>query len=434
MPVRLNVNADNFEAEFTQFLELDRNPAVNLSANVQNILNDIRNRGDEALLEYTAKWDKLDCKDASELKLSPKKIDAIAQSVPQKERDALMLAYKRITNFHQMQLPQNYETTDDTGVRLGWRWLPVDAVGLYVPGGLAAYPSSVLMNAIPAKVAGVERIVVVTPPGQLNPLVVAALKLCGITEVYTIGGAQAIAALAYGTNTITPVDMITGPGNAYVAEAKRQVFGTVGIDMVAGPSEILAIADDSANAEWLAADLLSQAEHDSVAQSILITDSQKLADDVEVWIKKHLEGLTKADIAQQSWNDYGAIIVVDNLSQACALSNRIAPEHLELMVKDSDVLLDQCKHAGSIFMGYYTPEAFGDYLAGPNHVLPTTRSARFSSGLGVLNFMKRSTFIKATEQSANQLFGAVGILADGENLEAHALSARLRIGKEGIDE
>lgn len=434
MPVRLNINDDNFEAEFVQFLKLDRNPAVNLSANVQNILNDIRTRGDEALLEYTAKWDKLDCKDASELRLSPEKIDAIAQSIPQKEREALELAYQRITAFHQMQLPQNYETTDAEGVRLGWRWLPVDAVGLYVPGGLAAYPSSVLMNAIPAKVAGVERIVVVTPPGQLNPLVVAALKLCGITEVYTIGGAQAIAALAYGTETIQPVDMITGPGNAYVAEAKRQVFGTVGIDMVAGPSEILAIADDSANAEWLAADLLSQAEHDTVAQSILITDSQKLADDVEVWIKKHLQILTKANIAQQSWDDYGAIIMVDNLAQACVLSNRIAPEHLELMVKDSDALLDKCKHAGSVFMGYYTPEAFGDYLAGPNHVLPTTRSARFSSGLGVLNFMKRSTFIKATEQSANELFEAVGILADGENLGAHALSARLRISKEGIDE
>lgn len=434
MPVKLNINDSDFNTVFAQFLKLDRNPVVNLSDNVKAILDDIKNRGDKALLEYTAKWDNLDCQDAKELRLSSKKIDEIAQTIPQRERDALQLAYERITDFHQMQLPNNYETTDHTGVRLGWRWLPVDAVGLYVPGGLAAYPSSVLMNAIPAKVAGVERIVVVTPPGQLNPLVVAALKLCDITEIYTIGGAQAIGALAYGTQKIKAVDMITGPGNAYVAEAKRQVFGTVGIDMVAGPSEILAIADDSANPKWLAADLLSQAEHDTVAQSILITDSQSLADEVEVWISKHLETLPKADIARESWSNYGAIIVVDNLEQACILSNRIAPEHLELMLKDSDTLLEQCKHAGSVFMGYHTPEAFGDYLAGPNHVLPTTRSARFSSGLGVLNFMKRTTFIKANQQSANELFADVGILADGENLGAHALSARLRINKEGIDE
>ncbi|MFV0430549.1 MAG: histidinol dehydrogenase [Alphaproteobacteria bacterium] len=429
MVLKLNINDTNFPCDFEAFLNISRSPVQDISSQVQSVLSDIRKRGDEALLEYTKKWDNLVCQNAKDLRLTMKQVDDIACSIPAHEMVALKLAHERISAYHKQQLPQNYETTDNVGVKLGWRWTAVDAVGLYVPGGSAAYPSSVLMNAIPAQVAGVERIVVVTPPGQLNPLVVAALKLCGIKEIYTIGGAQAIAALTYGTQTIKSVDMITGPGNAFVAEAKRQVFGIVGIDMVAGPSEILVIADENANPEWLAADLLSQAEHDVVAQSILITSSQEVADKTEGWVQKHLQNLERADIARKSWQDFGAIIIVDNLEQACELSNKIAPEHLEVMTKNPEALLGKCKHAGSIFLGAFTPEALGDYLAGPNHVLPTTRSARFSSGLGVLNFMKRTSYIQGSQASANQLHEAVGILADGEKLGAHALSARLRMNQ-----
>lgn len=431
MTFKLNSLSPQFSEELKKFMQISRMPQMDITANVAQIIADIKKRGDEALLEYTAKWDHLEVNNVNQLKLSPQKLDEIASQASDEELKALKLAYERIKKFHEAQKPNDYETTDEAGVTLGWRWNAVDAVALYVPGGTAAYPSSVLMNAIPAQVAGVERIMVITPPAQLNPLVAAALKLCDITEVYTIGGAQAVAAAAYGTESIKAVDMITGPGNAFVAEAKRQVFGDVGIDMVAGPSEILIIADETANPSWLAADLLSQAEHDELAQSILISTSDDIIAQTQIEIQNHLKNLSRNAITQKSWEDFGAVIKVQNLDEACDISNKIAPEHLELMVKNPKDLLAQCKHAGSVFMGHYTPEALGDYLAGPNHVLPTSRSARFSSGLGVLNFMKRTTYIEASQQSANELNEAVGLLADGEGLPAHALSARLRLSNKG---
>ncbi len=429
MTFYLNSSSSSFASDLEKFMQINRMPQMDIVSKVAEVIADIRRHKDEALLKYTAQWDNLKADNVSDLKISPQQLAAIAAKANAQEKQALKLAYGRIKAFHKAQLPQDYATIDDANVRLGWRWNAVDAVALYVPGGTAAYPSSVLMNAVPAQVAGVERIVVITPPAQLNPLVAAALELCGITEIYTIGGAQAVAAMAYGTESIKAVDMITGPGNAFVAEAKRQVFGDVGIDMVAGPSEILVIADESANPSWLAADLLSQAEHDILAQSILISPSTSLLEQVEAEIKKHLAHLSRRDIAQKSWQDFGALIKVRNLDEACAISNKIAPEHLELMVENPAALLDKCKHAGSVFMGHYTPEALGDYLAGPNHVLPTNASARFSSGLGVLNFMKRTTYIESNAAAANQLNEAVALLAEGEGLPAHALSAKLRIEK-----
>ncbi len=429
MTFYLNSSSSSFASDLENFMQINRMPQMDIVSKVAEVIADIRRHKDEALLKYTAQWDNLKADNVSDLKISLQKLATIAAKANAQEKQALKLAYERIKAFHKAQLPQDYVTIDDVGVRLGWRWNAVDAVALYVPGGTAAYPSSVLMNALPAQVAGVERIVVITPPAQLNPLVAAALELCGITEIYTIGGAQAVAAMAYGTESIKAVDMITGPGNAFVAEAKRQVFGDVGIDMVAGPSEILVIADESANPSWLAADLLSQAEHDILAQSILISPSTPLLEQVEAEIKKHLAHLSRRDIAQKSWQDFGALIKVRNLDEACAISNKIAPEHLELMVNNPAALLDKCKHAGSVFMGHYTPEALGDYLAGPNHVLPTNASARFSSGLGVLNFMKRTTYIESNAAAANQLNEAVAFLAEGEGLPAHALSAKLRIEK-----
>ncbi len=427
MTFNLDSSEPNFEADFKEFMQINRMPQNNITSKVAKIIADIRRRGNEALLEYTARWDDLDVDDASKLVLSSQKVAEIAAMASKKEKQALKLAYERIKAFHKAQLPKDYEKKDNVGVTLGWRWNAVDAVALYVPGGTAAYPSSVLMNAIPAQVAGVNRIMVITPPIQLNPLVAAALELCDIKEIYTIGGAQAVAAAAYGTETIAPVDMITGPGNAFVAEAKRQVFGDVGIDMLAGPSEILIIADEEANPVWLAADLLSQAEHDELAQSVLISTSDDIIKQTQIEIQNHLKVLLRRPIAQKSWENLGAVIKVSSLDEACEISNRIAAEHLELMVQNPKALLQKCKHAGSVFMGHYAPEALGDYLAGPNHVLPTNASARFSSGLGVLSFMKRSTYIEANPKAADELNEAVAILADGEGLSAHALSARLRL-------
>ncbi|HMB12987.1 MAG TPA: histidinol dehydrogenase, partial [Roseovarius sp.] len=392
------------------------------------IIADVRARGDAAVIELTARFDRLELTPET-LRFSPAEVAALVAQVPQAEREALELAAARIRDYHERQLPENSSWTESSGAVLGWRWTPVGAAGLYVPGGLASYPSSVLMNAIPAKVAGVERlaIVVPTPDGKANPLVLLAAQIAGVDEIYRIGGAQAVAALAYGTESIAPVDKITGPGNAFVAAAKRRVFGKVGIDMIAGPSEILVIADKGQNADWIALDMLSQAEHDESAQAILITDDAGLARDVGAAIERHLQTLERRDIAGASWRDFGAIITVPDLATAAALSNRIAPEHLELCVSDPDALSQQITHAGAIFLGAWTPEAIGDYVGGPNHVLPTARSARFSSGLSVMDFLKRTTLAKMTPEALRAIGPAAETLARSESLEAHGLSVRARL-------
>ena len=363
------------------------------------------------------------------LRFAPEEIEALIAEVPQHEREALELAAERIRAYHARQMPEDASWVDESGATLGWRWTPVSAAGLYVPGGLASYPSSVLMNAIPAKVAGVERlaITVPTPDGVANPLVLLAARLAGVDEIYRIGGAQAVAALAYGTTSIAPVDKITGPGNAFVAAAKRRVFGKVGIDMIAGPSEILVIADGDNDPDWIALDMLSQAEHDESAQSILITTDRAMAKAVEAAIERHLLTLERREIAGKSWRDYGAVILVPDLDVAAALSNRIAPEHLELCVADPDGLSEQITHAGAIFLGAWTPEAIGDYVGGPNHVLPTARSARFSSGLSVMDFVKRTTLAKMTPAALRAIGPAAETLAISESLEAHGLSVRARL-------
>ena len=395
MPLFLSTDAPDFDARFTDVLSMKREASVEVDQTVSAILADVATRGDAALLELTEKFDRL--------KLSPEgmafteaEIDAAIGSVTLAEQEALELAAKRIRLYHERQLPNDQRWTDTTGAELGWRWTAVEAAGLYVPGGLASYPSSVLMNAIPAKVAGVERlaICVPTPDGEVNPLVLLAARIAGVDEVYRIGGAQAIAALAYGTDTIAPVDKITGPGNAYVAAAKRQVFGRVGIDMIAGPSEILVIADGEQNAEWVAIDMLSQAEHDQNAQAILITDDEKFGQRVARAIEKRLETLERREIAGESWREFGVVITVSDLDEAVRLSDRIAPEHLEICTRNAEELALRIRNAGAIFIGAWTPEAIGDYVGGPNHVLPTARSARFSSGLSVLDFMKRTTIAR----------------------------------------
>ncbi len=428
MPVLLNSQSPDFEAGFEAFLNMKRESDADVDTVVAGIIADIRARGDAALLELTAKFDRLDLR-AETLAFSPAEMDREIARVPANEARALDLAAARIHAYHERQLPQDATWTDDSGATLGWRWGAVDAAGLYVPGGLASYPSSVLMNAIPAKVAGVKRLVICapTPDGQVNPLVLLAARLSGVETVYRVGGAQAIAALAYGTDTIEPVDKITGPGNAYVAAAKRRVFGHVGIDMIAGPSEILVIADKDNNADWVAVDLLSQAEHDASAQSILIADDEGFASDVIKAVDARLKTLERRAIAAKSWQDFGAVIVVQTLDQAAELSNRIAPEHLELCVADPDALSRQTRHAGAIFLGSHTPEAIGDYVGGPNHVLPTGRSARFSSGLSVLDFMKRTTLSKISPASLAAIGPAAETLAKSEGLEAHGLSVRLRL-------
>ncbi|MDX1780972.1 MAG: histidinol dehydrogenase [Thalassovita sp.] len=428
MPVFLNSQDADFETAFTALLGAKREDSPDVDDVVAGIIADVRARGDAAVIELTAKFDRLDLTPET-LRFSEAEIAALIAQVPAQEREALELAAARIRVYHEKQLPEDAYWTDESGAELGWRWTPVSAAGLYVPGGLASYPSSVLMNAIPAKVAGVERlaIVVPTPDGIANPLVLLAAQLAGVDEIYRIGGAQAVAALAYGTETITPVDKITGPGNAFVAAAKRRVFGKVGIDMIAGPSEILVIADGDSNPDWVALDLLSQAEHDESAQSILITDSADFANAVTEAVEKRLETLERRAIAGASWRDFGAVIVVEDLDRAAALSNRVAPEHLELCVADPDALAKKITHAGAIFLGGWTPEAIGDYVGGPNHVLPTARSARFSSGLSVMDFVKRTTLAKMTPAALRAIGPAAEMLATSESLQAHGLSVRARL-------
>jgi histidinol dehydrogenase len=428
MPVFLNATDPNFEVEFQTLLSAKREDSPDVDQVVADIIADVRARGDEALLEYTERFDRLTLTQET-LRLSDDEIAAEIQKVAPQDRTALKLAAARIRAYHAEQMPQDAWWKDASGAELGWRWTAVSAAGLYVPGGLATYPSSVLMNAIPAKVAGVERlaITVPTPDGAINPLVILAAQIAGVDEIYRIGGAQAIAALAYGTLSVAPVDKITGPGNAFVAAAKRRVFGKVGIDMIAGPSEILVIADKDNNPDWIALDLLSQAEHDESAQSILITDDADFASAVSASVDKFLQTLERRDIAGASWRDYGAIILVSDMDQAVVLSDRIAPEHLEICVDDAMGLSEKIHHAGAIFIGAWTPEAIGDYVGGPNHVLPTARSARFSSGLSVMDFAKRTTLSRMTPDALAQIGPSAERLASSEGLEAHGLSVTARL-------
>jgi histidinol dehydrogenase len=428
MPVRLDSQSADFAKRFADFLATKREVSADIESAARAIVDDVAKRGDIALLEATRKFDRLDL-DASGLRVTRAEIDAAVKACDAKTIDALEFARDRIEIFHRRQLPKDDRFTDALGVELGWRWSAIESVGLYVPGGTAAYPSSVLMNAVPAQVAGVARVVMVVPPpdGKLNPLVLAAAYLGGVSEIYRVGGAQAVAALAYGTATIAPVAKIVGPGNAYVAAAKRLVFGKVGIDMIAGPSEVLVIADSTGNAGWIAADLLAQAEHDVNAQSILITDSTALADDVERAVEAQLATLPRADIARASWNEFGAIILVKTLDEAADLANAIAAEHLEIMTADPEGLSAQIRNAGAIFLGAHTPEAIGDYVGGSNHVLPTARSARFSSGLGVLDFMKRTSILKCGPDQLRALGPAAMTLGEAEGLDAHARSVGLRL-------
>jgi len=428
MPVCLNSLDSTFEKDFETLLSSKREDSVDVDSSVRDIIGAVIEFGDQALLDYTQKFDRI-VLSPDKLRFSQSELKEKAAEVSDKDRRALELAAARIEAYHKKQLPENAFWTDESGVELGWRWSPVAAAGLYVPGGLASYPSSVLMNAIPAKVAGVRRlaITVPTPDNKINPLVLLAAQLSGVDEIYRIGGAQAIAALAYGTKTILPVDKITGPGNAFVAAAKRQVFGKVGIDMIAGPSEILVIADNTSRPDWVALDLLSQAEHDENAQSILITDSDDVVKEVTKQIEINLKNLSRTKIAGKSWNDNGAIIKVPNFDIAVELSNRIAPEHLELCVADPDNLAKKISHAGAIFLGHWTPEAVGDYVTGPNHVLPTARSARFSSGLSVMDFMKRTTLAKVSRDALLKIGPSAVTLADSEGLECHGLSISERM-------
>jgi histidinol dehydrogenase len=427
--LRLNINDDRFEDQFKALLSGKREVSEDVDQIVRDILERVRTEGDKAVLDYTARFDRLQVEGMAELTVSAAEIDAALAEVPRETLDALQLAHDRIHAHHARQMPKDDRYTDSIGVELGSLWTAVEAVGIYVPGGTASYPSSVLMNAVPAKVAGVERIVMVvpSPDGVLNPLVLAAARIAGVTEIYRIGGAQAVAALAYGTQTIAPVAKIVGPGNAFVAAAKRRVFGTVGIDMIAGPSEVLILADSGNNADWLAADLLAQAEHDTAAQSILITDSEDLASQVEAAVEAQLKTLPREDVARASWQDYGAIIQVDDLEAAMPLANRIAPEHLELAVADPEALLKKVRNAGAVFLGHYTPEAIGDYVGGSNHVLPTARSARFSSGLSVLEFVKRTSILKCNADNLRQLGPAAIALGESEGLSAHARSVSIRL-------
>lgn len=430
MPQFLDAQAADFEAAFNTLLNAKREDSPDVDVIVADVIADVRARGDEAVLELTKKFDRIKLTPDT-MRVTAAEVEEAASQVAPDVRAALELAATRIAVYHSRQMPEDAEWTDEAGATLGWRWTPVSAAGLYVPGGLASYPSSVLMNAIPAKVAGVQRlaITVPTPDGILNPAVLLAAKLAGVDEIYRIGGAQAIAALAFGTNTIAPVDKITGPGNAFVAAAKRRVFGKVGIDMIAGPSEILVIADGDNDPDWIALDLMSQAEHDESAQSLLITTDAVFGQAVADAVDKRLETLERRAIARDSWRDFGAIITVPDLATAAALSDRIAPEHLELCVADPVALSKDITHAGAIFLGKWTPEAIGDYIGGPNHVLPTARSARFSSGLSVMDFVKRTTLAQMTPASLRAIGPGAEALAKSESLEAHGLSVTARLRK-----
>jgi histidinol dehydrogenase len=430
MPIRLDSQSADFASRFAALLATKRETADDVEHAVRSIIGDVRARGDQALIDLTERFDRIDLSKTG-LRVSAAELDGAAAACDRHAIDALTLARDRIEAYHRRQKPSDDRFVDSLGVELGHRWTAIEAVGLYVPGGTAAYPSSVLMNAVPAKVAGCERLVMVVPApdGKLAPLVLAAAKLAGVNEVYRIGGAQAVAALAYGTQTIKPVSKIVGPGNAYVAAAKRLVFGKVGIDMIAGPSEVLILADKDGNPDWIAADLLAQAEHDTAAQSILITDDAKLADMVEKAVRAQLATLPRSAVAGASWRDYGAVIVVKSLDDAIPLVDAIAPEHLEIETHDPERLAGKIRNAGAIFLGAYTPEAIGDYVAGSNHVLPTARSARFSSGLGVLDFMKRTSLLKCGPEQLAVLGPDAIALGEAEGLDAHARSVAIRLNK-----
>jgi histidinol dehydrogenase len=430
MPLRLDARSPDFQAAFAGLLAMKREVSEDVDLAAKAIIDDVVARGDAAVVEYTRRFDRLAI-DASGLRLSPAEIDAAVAACDPETLAALETAHRRIEAYHARQRPSDDRFTDAVGVEMGHRWTAIEAVGLYVPGGTASYPSSVLMNAVPARVAGVPRVVMVvpSPDGVLNPLVLAAARIAGVTEIYRIGGAQAVAALAYGTATIAPVAKIVGPGNAYVAAAKRRVFGQVGIDMIAGPSEVVVLADDGANPDWVAADLLAQAEHDAAAQSILVTDSQGLADAVAAAVERQLRTLPRAEIAGASWRDHGAIVVVPDMAAAIPLVDRLAPEHLEIECDGAEELALKVRNAGSIFLGSHTPEAIGDYVGGPNHVLPTARSARFSSGLNVLDFMKRSSILKCSPEALRALAPAAIALGKAEGLDAHARSVAIRINQ-----
>jgi histidinol dehydrogenase len=428
MPIRLNTQAADFAQRFGAFLDTKREAAQDVEQAVREIIAQVRQNGDRALIELTNKFDRVDLSKLG-LRVAQADIDGAAAQCGGAALDALKLARERIEVFHKRQMPKDERTTDALGVELGSRWTAIEAAGLYVPGGTAAYPSSVLMNAVPAKVAGVPRLVMVVPApdGKLNPLVLAAAKLAGVDEIYRIGGAQAVAALAYGTESIVPVSKIVGPGNAYVAAAKRLVFGKVGIDMIAGPSEVLILADRDGHPDWIAADLLAQAEHDVSAQSILITDDASLADAVEKAVERQLATLPRSAIAGASWRDFGAIILARNLDEAVPLVDAIAPEHIEIVAENAEDLAKRIRNAGAIFLGAHTPEAIGDYVAGSNHVLPTARSARFSSGLGVLDFMKRTSILKCGPEALRALAPAAIALGEAEGLDGHARSVAIRL-------
>lgn len=426
---RLSANDAGFHAELDQLLAWDTVSSDSVNDVVKQVLKDVRQRGDEALLEYTAKFDRLQLDSADQLEIPQERLQAALKNIPQDQREGLEMAAQRVKDYHEKQVMESWSYREADGTLLGQQVTCLDSVGLYVPGGKAAYPSSVIMNAIPAKVAGVANLIMVvpTPDGEVNEMVFAAAAICGVDRVFTLGGAQAVAALAYGTETVPAVDKIVGPGNIYVATAKREVFGTVGIDMIAGPSEILVYCDGQTNPDWIAVDLFSQAEHDEDAQSILVTQDADFAEAVYQSMNKLLPEMPRKEIIQKALEDRGAIIVVDDEEQAIEMINKIAPEHLELSVDDPEALLPKIRHAGAIFMGRYTAEALGDYVAGPNHVLPTSRTARFSSPLGVYDFQKRSSLIMCSEEGANQLGKIAATLADGEGLQAHAASARYRV-------
>jgi histidinol dehydrogenase len=428
MAVALDMQSADFEQHFAALLAAKRESSADVDAVVAAIIADVRGRGDEALADYSLRFDRVDLARLG-LTISAAEVEAATAACKKTALDALELAHDRVTDFHRRQKPADLRFTDPLGVELGWRWRPIDAVGLYVPGGAASYPSSVVMNAVPAKVAGCRRLamVVPTPDGHINPLVLAAARIAGVDEIYRVGGAQAIAALAYGTQTIPPVDKIVGPGNAYVAAAKRRVFGVVGIDMIAGPSEVVILADRGADPRFVAADLLAQAEHDEAAQSILITDDASLARAVRSEVDRQLADLPRAEIAGASWRENGAVILSPSLEAALPLVDRLAPEHLEIMTDDAEALAGKVANAGAIFLGPHTPEAIGDYVGGSNHVLPTARSARFSSGLGVLDFMKRTSLLKCDPRSLSVLGPAAVALGEAEGLEAHARSVALRL-------
>jgi histidinol dehydrogenase len=428
MAITLNTSAADFEQRFAQFLTTKREVSADVDATVRAIIADVRTRGDAALCDYTLKFDRANL-DAIGLAVTRADIESAYGSVDAQTLEALTLARDRIRAHHARQRPKDDRYTDPIGVELGTRWTAIEAVGLYVPGGTASYPSSVLMNAVPAVVAGVDRIVMVVPAsdGAINPLVLVAADLAGVSEIYRVGGAQAVAALAHGTQSIRPVAKIVGPGNAYVAAAKRQVFGTVGIDMIAGPSEVLVIADGSNDPDWIAADLLAQAEHDVSAQSILITDDAGFAGRVEEAVLRQLKALPRADTAAASWRDFGAVILVDSLMAALPIADRIAAEHVELAFDEAEAFLAKLRNAGAVFIGRHTPEVIGDYVGGSNHVLPTARSARFSSGLSVLDFMKRTSLLKLGPNQLRQLAPAAIALARAEGLDAHGRSVAIRL-------